>query len=81
MFIYGYFLKILLSSPENTSRFLKNIGHYSQVVWGETTKIGCGYAEYPDGEWSTNRQYLVCNYGPGANLPGAIVYHRKDGKC
>ena len=22
------------------------IGHYTQVVWAETTKIGCGYVAY-----------------------------------
>lgn len=38
-------------------------GHYSQLVWGETSLVGCGYAEYKD--TSKYNKLYVCNYGPG----------------
>lgn len=38
-------------------------GHYTQVAWASTTKIGCGLVTYKSGRWFNN--YIVCNYGPG----------------
>ena len=42
-------------------------GHYTQLVWKRTERIGCaahrcGRLEYP--------YTLVCNYGPGGNTGG-----------
>ncbi|VDL84155.1 unnamed protein product [Nippostrongylus brasiliensis] len=44
--------------PEN---MLKNwsVGHYTQMVWGWTEKLGCGVKECPDGS-----VLLVCQYDP-----------------
>ncbi|XP_056004986.1 cysteine-rich venom protein latisemin-like [Ostrea edulis] len=41
---------------------LSLVGHYTQVVWAKSIKIGCGYAIC-----GSTRSY-VCNYGPGGNL-------------
>jgi pathogenesis-related protein 1 len=43
----------------------KNCGHYTQVVWSATTKLGCGMAMCPDGG-----QVWVCNYDPPGNVLG-----------
>ncbi|XP_071949204.1 cysteine-rich secretory protein 3-like isoform X2 [Antedon mediterranea] len=41
-------------------------GHYTQVVWGDTKEVGCGYFSCPDGN-----TIVACNYGPAGN------YNRK----
>ena len=40
-------------------------GHYTQMVWRATTKIGAGIATGADG-----KTYLVCNYNPAGNMMG-----------
>ncbi|XP_067618187.1 uncharacterized protein [Eurosta solidaginis] len=54
-------------------------GHYSQLVWGETSLIGCGYAEYKDAT-KYNKLY-VCNYGPGGNVVGYNPYEVGKPSC
>jgi hypothetical protein len=41
--------------------------HYTQIIWPETTDIGCGLA--------TDRQFnwFVCRYSPGGNKDGKTV--------
>ncbi|XP_014208029.1 ancylostoma secreted protein-like [Copidosoma floridanum] len=50
----------------------KVVGHYTQMVWSGTTKIGCGAVKYKKADY--NRFYLVCNYSPGGNIGGVKVY-------
>lgn len=45
-------------------------GHYTALVWGETTDIGCGIAFCPNVAGIANAHYLVCNYGPPGNWQG-----------
>jgi len=40
------------------------IGHYTQLVWGATTKLGCGYTKQRAG----NKEILVCNYCVAGNM-------------
>ena len=44
------------------------IGHYTQMVWKDTTQIGCGQAG------NTDVTYLVCRYSPPGNYPGQTPY-------
>ena len=44
-------------------------GHYTQVVWKTTQRVGCGMAVKPSTE-----ALLVCNYYPLANVPGVRAY-------
>ncbi|XP_046998606.1 venom allergen 5-like [Schistocerca americana] len=57
----------------NKYQFSAATGHYSQVVWGNTKYIGCGYTVYNEtSRWTT--QLYVCNYGPSGNFIGRRVY-------
>jgi hypothetical protein len=40
-------------------------GHYSQIVWGQTERLGCGVASCSDGS-----EVWVCNYDPAGNIMG-----------
>ena len=44
-------------------------GHYTQLVWADTTDVGCGAAECPDGG-----EVWTCNYDPPGNYVGEKPY-------
>uniref|UniRef100_A0A1I8GPZ2 SCP domain-containing protein n=1 Tax=Macrostomum lignano TaxID=282301 RepID=A0A1I8GPZ2_9PLAT len=49
----------------------KVCGHYTQVVWAKTTRVGCGVARcgrYP--------YHVVCNYATGGNFNNEFPYAR-----
>lgn len=53
-------------------------GHYTQLVWARTLRVGCAItrcatmAGLPP--QFTNAQYLVCNYNPAGNFVGQRPY-------
>ncbi|XP_076241858.1 venom allergen 3-like [Calliopsis andreniformis] len=59
----------------NKYRFQSNVGHYTQIVWANTNKIGCGKIVYAS-NW--NNYYLVCDYGPAGNVLGLPIYEIKQ---
>ena len=38
-------------------------GHFTQLVWSKTARVGCGKATGADGN-----DYWVCNYDPAGNM-------------
>lgn len=59
--------RFFINNPiPNVSRSGKfaDVGHYTQIVWRGTTRVGCGFA--------SNRRddYLVCRYTPAGNILG-----------
>jgi len=40
-------------------------GHYTQIVWRNTTEVGCAVSACPDGS-----QVWACNYNPAGNFNG-----------
>ncbi|EZA55692.1 venom allergen 3 [Ooceraea biroi] len=51
---------------------INGVGHYTQIVWAKTTKIGCGRIKYTGSGW--NNHYFICNYGKAGNYLGEAVY-------
>ncbi|CAB3231001.1 unnamed protein product [Arctia plantaginis] len=58
---------------------LKNIGHYTQMVWATSHKVGCGMAYCRGGPWGHFYNY-VCHYCPGGNVDNITHYPYKIGK-
>ncbi len=40
-------------------------GHYTQIIWKQTTQIGCAISQDADGTY-----YVVCEYYPPGNIIG-----------
>jgi Cysteine-rich secretory protein family len=45
----------------------EDVGHYTQIVWPTTTRVGCALASTPRAD------YLVCRYSPAGNIDGRPV--------
>ncbi len=50
---------------KNTCKTGKDCGHYTQIVWRETTEVGCGVSTCFDGDIQTD--IWVCRYNPPGN--------------
>jgi hypothetical protein len=46
--------------------------HNFQLIWAETTSVGCGYSYYLDTQKRYHKKY-VCNYGPRYVESGKLV--------
>lgn len=46
-------------------------GHYTQLIWRDTRRVGCGYATCEDGYIY---EIWVCNYDPPGNFVGQTPY-------
>jgi hypothetical protein len=64
---YNYVPGVTLS--EAMSRATGVIGHYTQIVWRDTTQLGCGLATGRDG-----MSKLVCRYNPPGNNLRQVPY-------
>ena len=48
----------------STTGDYRAVGHYTQIIWARTTRVGCGFAS------DKRDDYLVCRYVPGGNVIG-----------
>ena len=46
----------------------EQVGHYTQIVWPGTTRLGCALRS------SALNDYLVCRYSPAGNVMGVAVH-------
>ncbi|XP_064470478.1 CRISP/Allergen/PR-1-like isoform X2 [Ornithodoros turicata] len=54
-------------------------GHFTQMVWATTWRIGCGYARYPSPQPPYVYDLLyTCDYGPGGNLQDGTMYREGE---
>ncbi|CAD5125017.1 DgyrCDS13254 [Dimorphilus gyrociliatus] len=61
----------------------KVCGHYTQVVWADTNRLGCGYKycsklTEDNGKVKNNVHYIVCNYSPPGNFKGQKPFKKGD---
>lgn len=45
----------------------EDVGHYTQIIWADTDRVGCGLSSSPDDD------YLVCRYAQAGNVMGEEV--------
>jgi Cysteine-rich secretory protein family len=45
----------------------EDVGHYTQIVWPTTTRVGCAIAS------NARNDFLVCRYSPAGNVIGRPV--------
>lgn len=65
----------------DTNGCSKVCGHYTQVVWATSYKVGCAVHFCPKLTYTTirNAAHFVCNYGPPGNYPGRP--YKTGGAC
>ena len=61
-----YFRRGTFPDVSSTGRW-RDVGHYTQIVWPRTTRVGCGLAS------SARWDVLVCRYGPPGNQDGTRI--------
>ncbi|VDL79275.1 unnamed protein product [Nippostrongylus brasiliensis] len=59
----------------------KQIGHYTQMVWQKSFRLGCAVVDC-----GNTRYFTVCQYGPAGNFIGKKLYDigepcKKDADC
>nr|WJJ70428.1 venom protein U-MPTX.10-Mc15 [Megalopyge crispata] len=57
---------------------LMKVGHYTQVAWAKTNRVGCGIDQREDG--GMIKTFVVCNYGPPGNYLGELPYKKSSSK-
>lgn len=62
-----YYIHARFPFVSNTGQW-QDVGHYTQIIWRDTTRLGCGIAT------GSGRDYLVCRYSPPGNVSGQFAY-------
>ncbi len=47
-------------------------GHFTQLMWADTSEVGCGWAKWTDGKW--HKKVVVCDYGVKGNIEETPMY-------
>jgi len=65
-------------ATQKTTNSEKAIGHFTQLIWTTSTKLGVGVATAKRGQWNT--VFVVCRYSPPGNYIGKYAEHVKPKK-
>ncbi|XP_032893890.1 GLIPR1-like protein 1 [Amblyraja radiata] len=69
----------------NTCKKYSVCGHYTQVVWENTYKVGCAVTSCPNGIKSSGLKgsavVFVCNYAPAGNYAGRSPFAKGTTAC
>merc|ERR1712121_329168 len=60
------------ASAIESYQFDSSTGHYTQLVWATTDRVGCGVITYTKED--TERKLYVCNYGESGNFLNQPIY-------
>lgn len=55
--------------------FSMRTGHFTQMIWKSTQKLGCGYVAC-NGKNGTPGKFLVCEYSPAGNVLGKTNFEQ-----
>lgn len=58
----------------NWCNYISQVGHYTQLVWKDTTKIGCGMAKYQKKYQGEFDYVIVCKFYPRGNICSEMPY-------
>lgn len=58
---------------DNRCQSSKVCGHYTQMIWKNSTEVGCGIAQYTTGSYK-DWLVVVCRYNPPGNYIGEKPY-------
>lgn len=61
-----YFVPGVFPAVSRSGRW-EDVGHYTQMVWPTTTRVGCAVAS------NATNDFLVCRYASAGNIDGRIV--------
>jgi hypothetical protein len=59
------------SKYDYTKNNFSNAGHYTQVVWRDSVRIGCAIVNCPNARYNNT---VLCDYAPGGNISGQKPY-------
>jgi uncharacterized protein YkwD len=59
------------SSYDYASGDIGSAGHYTQVVWRDSVRIGCAIVNCPNVQYNDT---VLCDYAPGGNITGQKPY-------
>ncbi len=62
------------SLSSNSCAAGKQCGHYTQLVWRDTERVGCGVANCNNVDGFGAGNLWVCNYDPPGNYVGERPY-------
>nr|XP_027214517.1 CRISP/Allergen/PR-1-like [Penaeus vannamei] len=70
----AFFDEVDMMDKSEVDSFLGNrgVGHYTQLVWGATSHVGCGYIAYKNNRYI--QSYYACNYGQAGNYVNRKIY-------